>query len=58
MLLAAGKLTFDLVAHPFRVAVDTLVILFAAFQIFAIGLLADLVVRTNRRGEEAPPSSH
>jgi glycosyltransferase involved in cell wall biosynthesis len=57
MVLAAAKLTFDFVRHPFGIAVDTLVILFAAFQIFAIGLLADLVVRTNRRGDEAPPSS-
>jgi len=57
MLLAAGKLTYDFVRHPFGIAVDTLVILFAAFQIFAIGLLADLVVRTNRRGDEAAPSS-
>jgi len=57
MVLAAGKLAFDMIVHPFGVAVDTLVILFAAFQIFAIGLLADLVVRTNKRGDEAPPSS-
>ena len=55
--LAVGKLGYDLAAHPFRVAVDTLVILFAAFQIFAIGLVADLVVRTNRPRDEVPPAS-
>jgi glycosyltransferase involved in cell wall biosynthesis len=56
-VLAVGKLGYDLAAHPFRVAVDTLVILFAAFQIFAIGLVADLVVRTNRPRDEVPPAS-
>ena len=56
-LLAVGKLSYDLIAHPFRVAVGTLVILFAAFQIFAIGLVADLVVRTNRPRDEVPPTS-
>jgi glycosyltransferase involved in cell wall biosynthesis len=58
MMLAVGKLAYDMIRHPFGIAVDTLVITFAAFQIFAIGLLADLVVRTNRRGDDAPPSSH
>jgi glycosyltransferase involved in cell wall biosynthesis len=55
-LLAAGKLAYDLVDHPFRIAVGTLVILFAAFQTFAIGLLADLVVRTNKSRDDVPPA--
>jgi hypothetical protein len=32
-------------------------ILFAAFQVIAIGLLADLVVRVNKRIDEVDPSS-
>jgi hypothetical protein len=31
-----------------------LLILFAAFQVFAIGLLADLVVRVSRDRDEVP----
>jgi glycosyltransferase involved in cell wall biosynthesis len=58
MALAIGKLTYDVVQHPFHVAIDTLVILFAAFQLLAIGLLADLVVRTNRRTDDVAPSSN
>ena len=56
-LLAFGKLTFDLIVHPLRVATNTLLIFFAAFQTFAIGLLADLVVRLQRRAHNVPPAS-
>lgn len=56
-VLAVGKLSYDLVAHPWRVATNTIVIFFAAFQSFAIGLIADLVVRTNRRGDDVTPAS-
>ena len=57
ILLAVGKLSFDFVAHPLRVATNTLLIFFAAFQAFAIGLIADLVVRVNRRSHQVPPAS-
>lgn len=57
MLLATGKLSFDLVVHPLRVAANTLLIFFAAFQTFAIGLIADLVVRVNRRSHDVTPAS-
>jgi glycosyltransferase involved in cell wall biosynthesis len=56
-LLGAGKLTFDLVTKDFRVASNTLLILFAAFQVFGIGLLADLVVRVNKPRDEVDPAS-
>jgi hypothetical protein len=39
------------------VAADTLLILFAAFQVIAIGLLADLVTRATRATDELPPAS-
>ncbi|HYZ93193.1 MAG TPA: glycosyltransferase family 2 protein [Actinomycetota bacterium] len=55
--LAFGKLGFDLVVHPLRVASNTLLIFFAAFQTFAIGLIADLVVRVNRRSHDVTPAS-
>jgi glycosyltransferase involved in cell wall biosynthesis len=57
LLTGLGKLVFDLVDKDFRIGTNTLLLLFAAFQIFAIGLLADLVVRVTRdRGEISPAS--
>ncbi|HUF31905.1 MAG TPA: glycosyltransferase family 2 protein [Acidimicrobiales bacterium] len=52
-----GKLGFDFVTKDFRVATNTLVILFAAFQVLAIGLLADLVVRLDKPVDEVEPAS-
>jgi glycosyltransferase involved in cell wall biosynthesis len=58
-LLAVGvvKLGVDVVSRHFHVAADTLLLLFAAFQVIAIGLLADLVVRSTRARSEEPPAS-
>jgi len=58
-LLALGsvKLIFDIVGMHWHVAADTLLILFAAFQVVAIGLLADLVTRATRAHDEKPPAS-
>ncbi|CAN5644301.1 N/A [soil metagenome] len=49
-LFAAGlvKFGFDVVTKDFRLATNTLLLLFAAFQVLAIGLLADLVVRVTK----------
>ena len=47
-VLGIVKLVYDLVDKDFRVATNTLLILFAAFQVIAIGLLADLVVRVTK----------
>lgn len=46
-LMGAGfvKLAYDLIAHPFRVAGSTVLVGLAGFQIAALALLADLVVR-------------
>ena len=43
-----GKLGYDLVDKDFRPAANTLLLGFAVVQVFAVGLLADLVVRANR----------
>ncbi len=43
-----------LVMHDFRLATNTLLILFAAFQLLAIGLLADLFVRLSKPGRGRP----
>jgi polyisoprenyl-phosphate glycosyltransferase len=57
LLLGTGKLAFDLVQKDFRVATNTLVILFAGFQLLVVGLLADLVVRVTRPREQVEPAT-
>jgi polyisoprenyl-phosphate glycosyltransferase len=52
-----GKMIVDWMIHDFRLATNTLLILFAAFQLLAIGLLADLVVRLSKPRSEVDPSS-
>ena len=58
-LVALGivKLVFDLIGTDFHVATNTLLILFAAFQVIAIGLLADLVVRVTKPDAEVEPAT-
>ncbi|MCU1485254.1 MAG: hypothetical protein JWN67_2000 [Actinomycetia bacterium] len=60
MALAAvglGKLAYDWNVHDFRITTNTLLVLFAAFQVFGIGLLADLQVRLAKRADEIDPAS-
>ncbi len=52
-----GKSIYDLNRHSYHVATDTLIVLFAAFQVIAIGLLADLVTRLSKERDEVPPAS-
>lgn len=55
--IGAFKLIWDIVDHgDFRVAINTIVILFAAFQVLMIGLLADLVGRATRARDEVQPA--
>lgn len=56
LLVGGAKLGYDLVTKDFRPAINTLLILFAALQVIAIGLLADLVVRVTRPRDEVPPA--
>lgn len=56
-VLGAGKVVYDFKEYDFHLATNTLLILFAAFQVIAIGLLADLVVRLNRDRNEVSPAS-
>ena len=41
-------MVYDIVEYDFRITTNTLLMLFAAFQMIVIGLLADLVVRVTR----------
>ncbi|MFT5223441.1 MAG: glycosyltransferase involved in cell wall biosynthesis [Glaciecola sp.] len=52
LLLGMAKLGFDVFTKDLRVTTNTLLLMFAGFQILAIGLLADLVVRATRRPDE------
>ena len=56
-LLGVGKLTFDVTRHDFKVAINTLLILFAAFQVFVVGMLADLIGRATRARSEVQPAA-
>jgi polyisoprenyl-phosphate glycosyltransferase len=55
--VGVGKIIYDYIEYDFHVTTNTLLILFAAFQVFAIGLLADLVVRVTRDGDEVVPAA-
>lgn len=47
-----GKLLYDVITKDLRITTNTLLVLFAAFQVIAIGLLADLVVRVTKPSTE------
>lgn len=59
VLLAVGgtKLVYDVTVNDFKVAINTLLILFASFQVFMIGMLADLVGRSTRAVDEVQPAA-
>lgn len=57
LLVGVGKLTFDLVDHPFQVAADTIVVLAAAGAMIVLGLLADLIVQVGKARDEVDPAS-
>jgi hypothetical protein len=56
LVAAAAKLGYDWHTRDFRLAANTLLIFFAAFQIFVIGFLADLIVRVSKPKEAVPPA--
>jgi glycosyltransferase involved in cell wall biosynthesis len=56
LALGAGKLVYDWIDKDFRLAANTLLILFAALQLLTIGLLADLVVRVTTPRSQVPPA--
>jgi protoheme ferro-lyase len=55
--LGGAKAISDITKYDFHIATDTLLILFAAFQVIVIGLLADLVVRLSKDRDEVAPAS-
>lgn len=57
LLIGVGKLGIDAIRYDLRITTNTLLILFAAFQLFAIGLLADLFVRLSKPSTVVDPAS-
>jgi glycosyltransferase involved in cell wall biosynthesis len=57
LTLGIAKLAYDWVTKDFRLATNTLLILFAALQSFSIGFVADLIVRSNRPKDLVDPTS-
>jgi glycosyltransferase involved in cell wall biosynthesis len=58
VLLSVGlaKLVYDWIDKDFRLAANTLLILFASLQAITVGLLADLVVRATKPPSQVPPA--
>jgi glycosyltransferase involved in cell wall biosynthesis len=50
------KLGFDWATKDFRLTTNTLLVFFAALQLFSIGLLADLVVRLSKPQNQVDPA--
>ncbi|MFN8016783.1 MAG: glycosyltransferase family 2 protein [Acidimicrobiales bacterium] len=59
LLLALGtfKLIYDVTDHDFKVAINTLLIFLASFQVFVVGMLADLIGRATRARHEVQPAA-
>ena len=55
--IGLGKLFYDVIWSDVKVAGNTLLIFFAAFQVIAIGLLADLVVRVTKPARQVPSAA-
>jgi polyisoprenyl-phosphate glycosyltransferase len=56
LAVGLGKLIYDWVEKDFRLAANTLLILFASLQAITVGLLADLVVRATKPSSQVPPA--
>ena len=57
LAIGVGKLAYDAIVYDLRVTTNTLLMLFAAFQLLAIGLLADLFVRLSKPSTVVDPAS-
>jgi hypothetical protein len=55
-VIGIAKLGFDWSTKDFHLSANTLLIFFAALQLFSIGLLADLVVRLSKPRDQVDPA--
>jgi glycosyltransferase involved in cell wall biosynthesis len=51
MAMALGKLGYDIVTKDWRITSNAVILVIVSFQVIALGLLADLIVRVSLRGE-------
>ncbi len=56
LVVGMGKLVYDWIDKDFRLAANTLLILFASLQAITVGLLADLIGRATKPAEQVPPA--
>jgi len=49
LALGVGKIAYDLIAHPFRIAGTTVLVVVTGLQIAALALIGDLIVRSRPR---------
>ena len=52
-----AKLGYDIVASDWKVAINTLLLFLASFQVFVVGMLADLIGRATRATHEVQPAA-
>jgi len=57
LFLGVGKLAYDVIDNDWKVAINTLLIFLAAFQVFVVGMLADLLGRATRATHEVQPAA-
>ena len=57
MGVGLGKLAYDLAAHSFHVAADTIVLVLAAVAVLLLGFISDLLVTLNKPRDEVEPAS-
>ena len=57
LFVGTGKLVYDVAANDWKVAINTLLIFLVAFQVFVVGMLADLIGRANRATHEVQPAA-
>lgn len=57
LIVAAGKLMFDMIDKNYRVGTNTLLLFGAGFGVLLIGVLADLVVQTTKPKQAVLPAA-
>ena len=57
LVLGSFKLVYDVVDNDWKVAINTLLIFLASFQVFVVGMLADLIGRATRATHEVQPAA-
>ena len=57
LAIAVVKLGYDVSVNNWKVAINTLLLFLAAFQVFVVGMLADLIGRATRATNEVQPAA-